>query len=440
MKFAVEKENDNIYKIDITIPAKDAAKAYDEAVRKIAQYVNIDGFRRGKAPRTVIERQVGTERIKHEALDKLMPSVIAEAIKENNLDVITQPYITKFDYTLGQDLTVELKVETRPEVILGAYKDLKVDVESTEMPEDAFDKALQNVLNQYATLELVVDRPTKDTDIAVIDFEGSVNGEKIEGGDAKNYPLDLGHSNFIPGFAEQIVGKNIGDEFDIKVTFPENYHDDKLKGQPAVFKIKVNEIKERKVPELNDAFAQKVGPFKTVDEFKADIQKYLDNQKETSDRQKSENAVFEKVIEAASVDIPETMIEREAETLTNDYKQRIQAQGLSWDAVEKSEGSEKLAETIREDAKFRIKNSLVIGKIAQEENIKLEPKDIHAKFNQLSAAYGLRQEDLMKQIGKNPEIIASLSQQALNDKVRDFLMEKNSVNFIKPKKQKVESK
>ncbi len=440
MKFAVEKENDNIYKIDITIPAKDAAKAYDEAVRRIAQYVNVDGFRRGKAPRAVIERQVGTERIKHEALDKLMPSVIAEAIKENNLDVITQPYITKFDYTFGQDLTVELKVETRPEVILGAYKDLKVDVESTEMPEDAFDKALQNVLNQYATLELVVDRPTKDTDIAVIDFEGSVNGEKIEGGDAKNYPLDLGHSNFIPGFAEQIVGKNIGDEFDIKVTFPENYHDDKLKGQPAVFKIKVNEIKERKVPELNDAFAQKVGPFKTVDEFKADIQKYLDNQKETSDRQKSENAVFEKVIEAASVDIPETMIEREAETLTNDYKQRIQAQGLSWDAVEKSEGSEKLAETIREDAKFRIKNSLVIGKIAQEENIKLEPKDIHAKFNQLSAAYGLRQEDLMKQIGKNPEIIASLSQQALNDKVRDFLMEKNSVNFIKPKKQKVESK
>ena len=440
MKFAVEKENDNIYKIDITIPAKDAAKAYDEAVRKIAQYVNIDGFRRGKAPRTVIERQVGTERIKHEALDKLMPSVIAEAIKENNLDVITQPYITKFDYTLGQDLTVELKVETRPEVILGAYKDLKVDVESTEMPEDAFDKALQNVLSQYSTLELVVDRPTKETDIAVIDFEGSVNGEKIEGGDAQNYPLDLGHSNFIPGFAEQIVGKNIGDEFEIKVTFPENYHDDKLKGQPAIFKIKLNEIKERKVPELNDAFAQKVGPFKTVDEFKADIQKYLDKQKETSDRQKSENAVFEKVVEAASVDIPETMIEREAESLTNDYKQRIQAQGLSWDAVEKSEGKEKLADTIREDAKFRIKNSLVIGKIAQEENIKLEPKDIHAKFNQLSAVYGLKQEDLMKQMGKNPEIIASLSQQALNDKVRDFLMEKNSINFVKPQKQKVESK
>ena len=242
MKFAVEKENDNIYKIDITIPAKDAARAYDEAVKRIAQYVNVDGFRRGKAPRAVVERHVGTERIKQEALESLMPKAIAEAVNESNLDVITQPYITKFDFTVGQDLTAEVKVETRPEVVLGAYKDLKVEVESAEVPEDAFEKALNNVLNQYATQEIVVGRPANDTDIAVIDFEGSVKGEKIAGGDAKNYPLDLGHSNFIPGFAEQIVGKNIGDEFEINVTFPEEYHDEKLKGQPAVFKIKLNEI------------------------------------------------------------------------------------------------------------------------------------------------------------------------------------------------------
>ena len=428
MKFAVEKENDNIYKIDITIPAKDAARAYDEAVKRIAQYVNVDGFRRGKAPRAVVERHVGTERIKQEALESLMPKAIAEAVNESNLDVITQPYITKFDFTVGQDLTAEVKVETRPEVVLGAYKDLKVEVESAEVPEDAFEKALNNVLNQYATQEIVVGRPANDTDIAVIDFEGSVKGEKIAGGDAKNYPLDLGHSNFIPGFAEQIVGKNIGDEFEINVTFPEEYHDEKLKGQPAVFKIKLNEIKERKVPELNDAFAQKVGPFKTVDEFKADIQK------ENTDRQNSENAVFAKVIEAASVEIPQAMIDREAESLTNDYKQRLQAQGLTWEALEKTQGAESLSESIKEDAKTRIKNSLVIDKIAKEENIKLDPQDLHKKFSQLGAAYGMSQTDLMKQLGKNPEVIASLSQQALNDKVRDFLMEKNSVELVPAKK------
>ena len=434
MKFAVEKENDNIYKIDITIPAKDAARAYDEAVKRIAQYVNVDGFRRGKAPRAVVERHVGTERIKQEALESLMPKAIAEAVNESNLDVITQPYITKFDFTVGQDLTAEVKVETRPEVVLGAYKDLKVEVESAEVPEDAFEKALNNVLNQYATQEIVVGRPANDTDIAVIDFEGSVKGEKIAGGDAKNYPLDLGHSNFIPGFAEQIVGKNIGDEFEINVTFPEEYHDEKLKGKPAVFKIKLNEIKERKVPELNDAFAQKVGPFKTVDEFKADIQKYLDTQKENTDRQNSENAVFAKVIEAASVEIPQAMIDREAESLTNDYKQRLQAQGLTWEALEKTQGAESLSESIKEDAKTRIKNSLVIDKIAKEENIKLDPQDLHKKFSQLGAAYGMSQTDLMKQLGKNPEVIASLSQQALNDKVRDFLMEKNSVELVPAKK------
>lgn len=434
MKFAVEKENDNIYKIDITIPAKDAARAYDEAVKRIAQYVNVDGFRRGKAPRAVVERHVGTERIKQEALESLMPKAIAEAVNESNLDVITQPYITKFDFTVGQDLTAEVKVETRPEVVLGAYKDLKVEVESAEVPEDAFEKALNNVLNQYATQEIVVGRPANDTDTAVIDFEGSVKGEKIAGGDAKNYPLDLGHSNFIPGFAEQIVGKNIGDEFEINVTFPEEYHDEKLKGQPAVFKIKLNEIKERKVPELNDAFAQKVGPFKTVDEFKADIQKYLDTQKENTDRQNSENAVFAKVIEAASVEIPQAMIDREAESLTNDYKQRLQAQGLTWEALEKTQGAESLSESIKEDAKTRIKNSLVIDKIAKEENIKLDPQDLHKKFSQLGAAYGMSQTDLMKQLGKNPEVIASLSQQALNDKVRDFLMEKNSVELVPAKK------
>ena len=440
MKFTVEKENENVYKLDITIPAKDAARAYEEAVKRIAQYVNVDGFRRGKAPRAVVERQVGTERIKHEAMDAIMPKAIAEAVKENNLDVITQPYITKFDFTVGQDLTAEVKVETRPEVVLGEYKDLEVEVESAKVANDAFDKALQNILNQYATQELVVDRPAKDTDIAVIDFEGTVNGEKIQGGDAKNYPLDLAHSNFIPGFAEQIAGKNIGDEFDINVTFPEEYHDEKLKGQPAVFKIKLNEIKERKVPELNDEFAQKVGPFKTVDDLRADIQKYLDNQKENTNRVNSENAVFAKVIDAASVEIPQSMIDREAESLTNDYKQRLQAQGLSWESLEKTQGAASLTDTIKEDAKVRIKNSLVIDKIAKTENIKLEPQDLQKKFAQLEAAYGMSQADLMKQLGKNPEVFASLSQQALNDKVRDFLMEKNSVKFVEPKKEKVETK
>ena len=429
MKVTLENEKENVVKLNITIPAKDAADAYNNAVRKISQYVNIDGFRKGKAPRSVVERHVGTERIKQEAIENLMPKAINQAVADNKLDLVSQPYITSYNFNVGEDLTVTAIAELRPEVTLGQYKGLKLEVKDSPVAEDAMQKSIDNLLNQYATQETVIDRATKDTDIAVIDFEGFCNGEKIQGGDAKNYPLDLAHSNFIPGFAEQLVGKNLNDEFEIKVNFPENYHDEKLKGQPATFKIKINEIKEKKLPELNDEFAQKIGPFKTVDDLKTDIQKYLDSQRERTNKQNSENEVFKAVIDASKVDIPETMIEREVASLKEEYKQRLAAQGITWETLVKSQGEDELTKNLHEDAKTRIKNSLVIDKIAKDENIKLEPKDIEAKFAQLGAAYGMKPQDLIKQLGKSPEVLTSISQQALNDKVRDFLIQNNTVEI-----------
>ena len=429
MKVTLEKEKENVVKLDITIPAKDATEAYNKAVQRISQYVNIDGFRKGKAPRAVVERHVGTERIKQEAIESLMPKAINQAVVDNNLDIIAQPYITNYNFNIGEDLTVTAKAELRPEVTLGQYKDLTLEIKDSPIEADAMQKSIDNLLNQHSTQETVIDRPTKETDIAVIDFDGYANGEKIQGGEAKNYPLDLAHSNFIPGFAEQLVGKNLNDEFEIKVTFPENYHDEKLKGQPATFKIKINEIKEKKLPELNDEFAQKVGPFKTVDELKADIQKYLESQRERTNKQNSENEVFKTVIDSAKVEIPQSMVDREANSLREEYKQRFAAQGINWEALVKSQGEDQLLKNLNEDALVRIKNSLVIDKIAKEENIKLEQKDIETKFAQLGAAYGLKPQDLIKQIGQNPEVLASISQQAMNDKVRDFLMENNKVEI-----------
>lgn len=427
MKVVLEKEKENVVKLDITIPAKDAVDAYNNAVRKISQYVNIDGFRRGKAPRAVVERHVGTERIKQEAIESLMPRAINQAVADNKLDLIAQPYVTNYNFNIGEDLTVTAKAELRPEVTLGQYKDLTVEVKDTPVEEDALQKQLDRLLEQHSVQETVIDRPTKNTDIAVIDFDGYVNGEKIQGGEAKNYPLDLGHSNFIPGFADQLVGKNLNDEFDIKVTFPEDYHDEKLKGQPATFKIKINEIKEKKLPELNDEFAQKLGKFKTVDELKADIQNYLNEQRERTNKQNSENEVFKAVIDSAKVDIPQSMVDREANSLREEYRQRLATQGIDWDALVKAQGEDELLKNLADDALVRIKNSLVIDKIAKEENLKLEQKDLEQKFSQLGMAYGLKPQDLVKQLGQNPEIIASISQQAMNDKVRDFLMENNKV-------------
>ena len=429
MKVTLEKEKENVVKLDITIPAKDAADAYNKAVQRISQYVNIDGFRKGKAPRAVVERHVGTERIKQEAIENLMPKAINQAVVDNNLDIIAQPYITDYNFNMGEDLTVTAKAELRPEVTLGEYKGLKLEVKDTPVDDAAMQKSIDNLLNQHSTQEIVTDRPTKETDIAVIDFDGYANGEKIQGGEAKNYPLDLANSNFIPGFAEQLVGKNLNDEFEIKVTFPEQYHDEKLKGQPATFKIKINEIKEKKLPELNDEFAQKIGPFKTVDDLKADIQKYLDSQRERFNRQNSENEVFKTVIDAAKVEIPQTMVDREVASLKEEYKQRLAAQGISWDNLVKAQGEDELVKNLKEDALIRIKNSLVIDKIAKTENIKLDQKDLEKKFGELSAAYGMKPQDLIKQLGQNPEVLASISQQAMNDKVRDFLMENNKVEI-----------
>ena len=430
MKVTLENEKDNVVKVNITIPAEEATTAYNTAARKIAQYVNVDGFRKGKAPRHLVERQVGEERIKQEALEGLMPKVLSEVIEENKLDVITQPYITSYDFKKGEDLNVVVNVETRPEVKLGDYKNLTVEVTDVPVTEDAVKETLDRIQKNY-TENKIVERESKNTDTVNIDFEGFANNEAIKGGAAKNYDLNLEHSNFIPGFADQLVGKKAGEEFDIQVKFPEDYHDESLKGQDATFKIKVNAVKEAVVPELNDELAQKAGNFKTVDELKEDVKKHLEESRENAKKVNAENEIFKKVIENASVEIPEAMIDREANAMLADYKNRLSAQGIDWESLMKAtEGTDNdVMKNIREDAKLRIKNSLVIDKIAKEEGIKLAPADIDNKFKELGNAYGVSPDQIIKSISKNPEILSSLSQQAVNDKVRALLFENNKAEF-----------
>lgn len=430
MKVTLENEKDNVVKVNITIPAEEATTAYNTAARKIAQYVNVDGFRKGKAPRHLVERQVGEERIKQEALEGLMPKVLSEVIEENKLDVITQPYITSYDFKKGADLNVVVNVETRPEVKLGDYKNLTVEVTDVPVTEDAVKETLDRIQKNY-TENKIVERESKNTDTVNIDFEGFANNEAIKGGAAKNYDLNLEHSNFIPGFADQLVGKKAGEEFDIQVKFPEDYHDESLKGQDATFKIKVNAVKEAVVPELNDELAQKAGNFKTVDELKEDVKKRLEESRENAKKVNAENEIFKKVIENASVEIPEAMIDREANAMLADYKNRLSAQGIDWESLMKAtEGTDNdVMKNIREDAKLRIKNSLVIDKIAKEEGIKLAPADIDNKFKELGNAYGVSPDQIIKSISKNPEILSSLSQQAVNDKVRALLFENNKAEF-----------
>lgn len=429
MKTTIEKQPENIVKVDIEVPAKDAVNYYNNAAKRLAQYVNIPGFRKGKAPRNIVEQNIGEERIKHEALEGALPKIFSEVIKENDFDVVAQPYVESYDYKIGEDLRIVAKLELRPEVTLGEYKGLTIEVEEYKTPEDALQKSIDSLLEQHATTVVVTDRKTLNTDTIVFDFEGFSNGEKIEHGDAKNYTLDLAHSSFIPGFAEQLADRTLGEEFDINVTFPEEYHEKKLAGQPAVFKCKVNEIRAKVLPELTDEFAQKVGPFKTVDDLKADIQKYLDTQKADIDRTNSEKAIFEKVTGEAKVEIQQSMIDREADQLAEEYKQKLSMQGFSWDQAVEAQGYDNIMNSLKEDAAMRVKNSLVIDKIAKEENLVVSQAEFGAKLSEIGRMYQMDTPTMIKQLSQTPGVFNAISQQALNEKVTQFLAENNTVKF-----------
>ena len=429
MNTTIEKQENNIVKVDIEVPAKEAVTYYNNAAKKLAQYVNIPGFRKGKAPRNILEQNIGEERIKHEALESALPKIFSDVIKENEFDVVAQPYVESYDYKLGEDLKITAKIELRPKVTLGEYKGLTVEIDEYKTPDDAMEKSLNGMLEQYASTVVVTDRKTINTDTIVFDFDGYSNGEKIEHGDAKNFTLDLAHSSFIPGFAEQLVDRAIGEDFEIQVTFPEKYHEKKLAGQPATFKCKINEIKTKVLPELNDEFAQKVGPFKTVDELKADIQKYLDTQKTDTDRVNSEKAIFEKVTSEAKVDIQPSMIERETDELLNEYKQKLAAQGFTWEQALEAHSYESIMSQLKEDAEMRVKNSLVIDKIAKLENITVSQADFSSKLTELSQMYQMDPQTMVKYLSQTPEVFNALSQQALNEKVTKFLAYNNTVKL-----------
>ena len=429
MNTTIEKQPENMVKVEIEVPAKDAVNYYNNAAKRLAQYVNIPGFRKGKAPRNIVEQNIGEERIKHEALEGALPRIFSEVIKENDFDVVAQPYVESYDYKIGEDLKITAKIELRPEVTLGEYKGLTLDVDAYKIPEDAFQKSLDGMLAQHATTVIVTDRKTVATDTIVFDFEGFANGEKIEHGDAKNYTLDLAHSSFIPGFAEQLVDRALGEEFEISVNFPEEYHEKKLAGQPATFKCKINEIKSKVLPELTDEFAQKVGPFKTVDELKADIQKYLDTQKADIDRTNSEKAIFEKVTSEAKVDIQQSMIDREADQLVEEYKEKLAMQGFNWDQAVEAQGYDNIMKSLKEDAAMRVKNSLVIDKIAKEENIVVSQEEFGAKIAEISHMYQIDPQTMIKQLSQTPGVFNAISQQALNEKVTQFLADNNKVNL-----------
>lgn len=430
MKVNVTNQDSQVVQLEIEVESEVASQEYNKAVRRFNEKVSIQGFRRGKAPRHVVENNVGAENIKREALESMTPSMLADIVSEHQFDLAADPIIESFKYDLGQPLTVSVKLELKPEVKLGEYKGLVVEVAEFQQGENPVEDELKRISEKFATLEPVVGRPTKETDIVNIDFNGTVDDEPIKGGTSKNYKLDLANSTFIKGFAEQLVDKNIGEDFTIDVTFPEEYHDAALSGKLAKFQVKINEIKEKHIPEINDELAQKVGPFKTIDELKVDVTSFLDKLKENENKTKAEKAITNRVIEEAQVDIPDSMVNREAKHLLEEVQTNIKSQGLSWEQVLDAQGHETIWNNLREEAAKRVKSSLVLSAIAKQENLQLSDDDFQTKVSELATMYNTDEKAVYKQMAGNPGFIQGLSHQIFSQKIVKFLLDNNDVKYI----------
>jgi len=423
MTNTVTIDDKNIATIDMTINADVAKKAYESTLKAYSANINIAGFRKGKAPVSVVEKYVGSDRVKAEVIDRLFPSEFQKAIADNKLNVAFTPAIESFEFELGKDLVIKATVELKPEIKLGQFKDVEVEFDEFKNEENALEKELEMTQKRFSTLE-TVDRAATDKDTVVFDFEGFVGEEKIEHGEGKNYTLDLANSNFIPGFAEGLVGHAKDEEFTIDVTFPSEYHEEKLKGAKAQFKIKMHEVKERILPELNDELAKKAGK-DTLELLKEDIQKYLDNMaKSQNDRAKSD-AIFNKVAETTEIKIQDSMLDREYQAIVEEAKMGAKQQGVDFDKLVEAEGRETVVARFKDEAAKRIKNSLIVEKIAQEADLKIEQKDIMEHINQLAMMYGMAPTQLFEEMRKNPNSFAAISQQITANKVNEYLLENN---------------
>ncbi|MBR2069052.1 MAG: trigger factor [Candidatus Gastranaerophilales bacterium] len=424
MTNTVTIDDKNIATIDMIIDSKVAQDAYDRALKAFSGQVNIAGFRKGKAPKNIVEKYVGKERIKAEVIDRLFPNEFQKAIDENKLNIAFRPSLEEVVFNVGEDLKIKAKVELKPEINLAQYKDVEVEYQEFKNPEDALDKELEMTQKRFSKLE-TADRLSTDKDTVVFDFEGFVGEEKIEHGSGKNYTLDLANSNFIPGFAEGLVGHGAGEEFDIQVKFPDDYHEDKLKGADATFKIKLHEVKERQIPELNDELAKRAGK-KTLDDLKEDIKKYLEsNAKNQNDRIKSD-AIFDKILAETKIEIQATMLDREYEAVREEARIQATQQGADFDKLVEKEGKDNVEKRFREEAQKRILNSLIVERIAQEEGIKIENKDIMEHTTRMAMMYGIAPNQLFEELRKNPNSYAAIAQQIMASKVNDLLLEKNT--------------
>ncbi len=396
MAVKTEEVEKNLSKITFEVSAEDFAKAIDRAYKKNVSKFNIPGFRKGKAPKAIVEKYYTEAVFYDEAVNDVLPAAYEEALKESGLESVARPEIDVEEIKKGEPVVFTALITTKPEVTLGEYKGIEIDKIDYTVTEEDIDKDIQATQMKNARMIEVDDRPVEMNDIVVLDFEGSVDGVPFDGGKGEGYELEIGSNTFIPGFEEQLVGAKIDEPLDVKVTFPEDYHAPDLAGKDAVFACVVHEIKVRELPELDDDFASEVSEFDTMDEFREDVKKKLTAQAQDRAKTETENAVIEKVTANAEVDIPDAMIEAQIDRMINDFAQRLSYQGMNMDSYLQYTGQtmEAMRGEFKERAEKQVLGSLVLEAIAKAEGIEANPEEIETQLVDMSKKYNMELDKL----------------------------------------------
>ena len=396
MSLQVEKLEKNMAKLTIEVPAGDLEKALQNAYKKQKNKIVLPGFRKGKVPRQMIEKMYGAEIFYDDAVNELMPKAYAEAYEECELDIVSRPEVDVVQIEKGKPFIFTAEVALKPEVTLGEYKGLEVDKISTRVTQKEIEEKLKEEAEKNARTVTVEDRAVENDDEVIMDFEGFVDGEAFEGGKGENYPLTIGSGSFIPGFEEQLIGVETEKEVEVKVTFPEDYHAEELKGKEAVFKCTVHEIKAKELPEIDDEFAAEVSEFDTLDEYKAELKAKIKEQKESEGKRKQEDQAVEKAVENASYEIPEAMITTNISQMEEDFARRMQYQGLTMEQYYQFTGmtEEKMEEEMRPQAVKRIETRLVLEAIAKAENIEISDEKLDEEIKKMAETYKMEADKL----------------------------------------------
>ena len=428
MSVQVENLEKSMAKLTIEVAADEFEAALNKAYQKSKNKINLPGFRKGKAPRAMIEKMYGAGIFVEDAANIIIPDAYESAAKESELEIVAQPEIAVEQAEKGKPFIFTATVAIKPDVTLGDYKGIEVEKKEAEVSEDEISAEIDRVRESNARMITIDDRATQDGDTVVIDFDGYVDGEQFEGGKAEDYTLVLGSHSFIDNFEDQLVGKNIGDDVAVNVTFPEQYQAEELQGKPALFKVKIKEIKVKELPELDDDFAQDVSECDTLDAYKEEVKSKLVKTKEDDIKREKEDAVIEKIIENATMEIPEQMVDAQTRQMTQEFAQRLQSQGLSLEQYMQFTGltPQKMQEELKPQALKRIQSRLVLEAVVEAEKIEATQEDIEKEIENMAKMYQMEADKLKELVGEEEkkQIALDMAVQKAVEFVVDAAVEK----------------